>query len=108
MAKAFFVYMMTNRPYGTLYIGVTSDLIKRVYQHRSGEGSAFTAKYNLRRLVWFERADTAEAAITREKRLKKWRRAWKVGLIEAGNPSSRDLWPEICGEVPAFAGMTSG
>ena len=104
MAKSFFVYMMTNRPGGTLYTGVTSDLVTRVAQHRAGIGSAFTAKYNLKRLVWFEAAETAEAAIVREKQLKNWRRAWKIELIEAMNPEWRDLWPEMVGEIPASPG----
>ncbi len=99
MPKSFFVYMMANRPNGTLYIGVTSDLVKRVYQHRNGAGSAFTARYNVKRLVWYEPADTAEAAIIREKRLKKWNRAWKIHLIEAANPEWRDLWLEISGDI---------
>lgn len=94
--KIFHVYMVTNKPDGTLYIGVTSHLIQRVYQHRSGTVPGFTKKYNLRKLVWFEEHSYAEDALLRERRLKKWNRAWKVDLIEAANPDWRDLWEEVC------------
>ena len=96
MPKHFFVYMMTNRPQGTLYIGVTSDLVKRVYEHRTNAADGFTRRYTLHRLVWFEPHADAENAILREKRLKKWRRAWKLRLIEEQNPDWRDLYEEIC------------
>jgi putative endonuclease len=88
--------MMTNRPDGTLYIGVTSDLIQRAWQHRTGAADGFTKRYNLHRLVWYEHHDNAESAIRREKRLKKWPRNWKTALIDATNPEWRDLWDEIC------------
>ena len=96
MARTFHVYMMTNRPGGTLYIGVTSDLAARIFQHRSGVVPGFTRRYNLHRLVWFEEHGDAATAIQREKRLKKWRRAWKIDLIATMNPEWRDLYPDIC------------
>ncbi|CAN5217278.1 GIY-YIG nuclease family protein [soil metagenome] len=85
------VHIMGSDRNGTLYIGVTSDLIKRVHQHRTKAIDGFTARYNLARLVWFEMCDTMEAAITREKQLKNWRRRWKLELIETENPRWRDL-----------------
>ncbi len=89
------VYMMTNRPRGTLYIGVTGDLVKRVWEHRLHAAPGFTDRYNLERLVWFETHDAAPLAIQREKSLKRWYRRWKIALIEQDNPEWRDLWEEI-------------
>ena len=86
-----FVYIMTNRPAGVLYIGVTADLLRRIHQHRSGQGSSFCRRYGLDRLVLVEEYPTIEEAIVREKRLKKWERAWKIALIEAANPDWQDL-----------------
>ena len=86
-----FVYVMTNRPGGVLYIGVTADLARRIHQHRTGQGSSFCRRYGLDRLVLVEEYPTIEEAIVREKRLKKWERAWKIALIEAANPGWRDL-----------------
>jgi len=95
MENAYYVYIMTNRPKGTLYIGVTNHLIRRVYEHRIGVVPGFTAKYRLKRLVYFEQCGEIMVAIEREKRLKRWRRAWKVALIEVSNPTWRDLFEEI-------------
>ncbi len=95
MQKVGWIYIMTNRRDGTLYIGVTSDLVVRASQHRAGETPGFTQKYRLTQLVYFERHDDIVAAITREKVLKKWRRAWKVALIEKDNPTWRDLYASI-------------
>jgi len=86
------VYMMTNRMHGTLYIGVTANLIARVEQHRAGEVPGFTATYGLKRLVWFEQHDLIIDAIQREKSLKKYRRDWKINLIERDNPNWDDLF----------------
>ena len=80
------VYIMASGHHGTLYIGVTSDIAHRAWQHHTGELGGFTARYGCKRLVWMERHDTMEQAIAREKRLKKWERAWKVRLIEESNP----------------------
>jgi putative endonuclease len=88
-------YIMTNRAYGVLYIGVTSDLASRVHQHREGKGSAFCRRYKLTRLVLAEPHATIEEAIAREKMLKVWQRAWKVELIEAANPNWADLFETI-------------
>ena len=95
MPKAFFVYMMTNRPNGVLYIGVTSNLLQRVHQHRTGVINGFTKRYNLHHLVWFEAHATAETALHREKRMKEWKRAWKIKRIEAMNPGWCDLFEQI-------------
>jgi putative endonuclease len=89
------VYMMANRKHGTLYIGVTSDLISRVVQHREGDLEGFTQKYGLKRLVWYEPHDLIVTAIRREKSLKKYKRDWKINLIEAVNPHWDDLFAEI-------------
>ena len=91
MRRGGWTYIMTNRPRGVLYVGVTADLAARVDQHRQGKGSAFCRKYNLTQLVHAEPHATIEEAIVREKALKAWQRAWKVELIESGNPEWRDL-----------------
>ena len=93
------VYLMASGVQGTLYIGVTSDLVQRVWQHREGVIPGFTQRYGVKRLVWYERHESMEAAILREKALKKWQRAWKVRLIEESNLPWRDLWTDICGEA---------
>ena len=85
------VYLLASRRNGTLYVGVTSNLLARIYQHRSGAVRGFTREYGVKLLVWFEQHPTMESAILREKRLKKWNRDWKLALIEAGNPDWRDL-----------------
>ena len=94
-AKGGWVYMMTNRPNGTLYIGVTSNLIQRASQHRAGEIEGFTQRYNLKRLVYFEHHDDIREAIAREKILKTWNRAWKDELIARENPNWDDLYAGI-------------
>ncbi|MBB4149438.1 putative endonuclease [Sphingobium scionense] len=83
--------MLASRRNGTLYVGVTSDLIKRLYEHRNGLIEGFTKDYGVKRLVWFEPHDSMDSAILREKRIKKWNRQWKIELIEAGNPDWDDL-----------------
>jgi putative endonuclease len=93
--RAYWVYILASRIGGTLYIGVTSDLIRRVYEHRSGFVPSFTDKYGVYRLVHYERFDDIEKALWREKRLKKWKRAWKIQLIEETNPNWDDLYPSI-------------
>ncbi|WP_066077879.1 GIY-YIG nuclease family protein [Bergeriella denitrificans] len=92
------VYILASRRNGTLYIGVTSDLIKRIYQHKNHQVQSFTERYDVILLVWYELHATMESAITREKQLKKWQRNWKLRLIEENNPNWRDLWAEIIGE----------
>ena len=88
-------YILASDRNGTLYIGVTSDLIGRVWQHREHVVEGFTSKYEVTRLVWYEMHGTMEEAITREKRIKKWNRNWKILLIEDKNPYWNDLWEEI-------------
>lgn len=87
----YFVYMLASQRNGTLYVGVTNGLARRVEEHRSGAVPGFTAKHGLKRLVWYEAHDDVLAAIEREKVLKKWRRAWKIALIEQANPEWNDL-----------------
>ncbi len=86
------VYIMTNRPNGTLYVGVTSDLVRRAWEHREGLVPGFTKRYGLKRLVYAERHDSLIGAIQREKNLKHWPRAWKVSLITRDNPRWNDLY----------------
>lgn len=97
MDKTFYVYMLASARNGTLYIGVTSNLIKRIWEHREGVVEGFTKEYGVKYLVWFETHTDATAAITREKQLKKWNRAWKVRLIQQENPYWRDLYEELTG-----------
>ncbi len=87
----YFVYLMANGRNGTLYVGVTSDLTRRAVEHLDGAAEGFTKKYGIDRLVWFEEFNHIDEAITREKQIKKWRRAWKLELIEAVNPEWTDL-----------------
>ena len=89
------VYILTNRPNGILYVGVTNDLVRRVFEHRSGFGGGFTKRYGLKRLVYFERFDDIRHAIQREHNIKHWSRAWKVRTIVAANPDWEDLYPTI-------------
>ena len=95
--RRYWVYILASRIGGTLYIGITSDLVRRVYQHREEGGGGFTKRYGVSRLVYFEQFDDPENAIRREKRLKKWTRAWKIALIEKDNPNWDDLYPGIAG-----------
>ena len=92
---SYYVYMLASRKHGTLYIGVARDLVRRVYEHKTKAVPGFTTKYGVDRLVWYEVYDDPTNAITREKELKKWRRAWKIRLIEEMNPEWRDLYDEI-------------
>ena len=89
------VYILASNPYGTLYIGVTSDLVQRVWQHKNDLVEGFTERYGVHMLVWYELHETMESAIAREKALKKWNRAWKIELIENSNPNWADLYDEI-------------
>ena len=95
MAKQPAVYIVTSRPGGPLYTGVTSELRARIWKHREGAIDGFTKAYNIQRLVYFELCSDMVSAIQREKRIKKWRREWKVRLIEAANPKWEDLWDKI-------------
>jgi putative endonuclease len=93
--KIYHIYILSNHKNGTLYIGVTSDLAKRVYEHKAHLVEGFTDKYNLNKLVYYETMDDANVAITREKQLKKWNRQWKIELIEKDNPEWRDLYTDL-------------
>jgi len=89
------VYILTSQRNGTLYIGVTSDLTQRIWQHKNNQVDGFSKQYGCHSLVYFEQHATMPDAILREKQMKKWNRAWKIALIEKDNPTWRDLWPEI-------------
>jgi putative endonuclease len=91
----YYVYILTNKPRGTLYVGVTNDLVRRIYQHREGAVPGFTKRYGLKQLVHFEHYDTPKLAIQREKNIKHWSRIWKLDLINASNPQWRDLYNDI-------------
>lgn len=95
MEKKGFVYILASKPQGILYIGVTSSLVKRAWEHKQGVIEGFTKKYNVKRLVYFETSGSIESAIVREKQLKKWNRAWKIRLIEEGNPEWDDLYTDL-------------
>jgi putative endonuclease len=92
---AHYVYLLASRKHGTLYLGVTNDIVRRVYEHRTKVAHGFTARYDVDKLVWFEIYEDAVTAITREKELKKWWRDWKIRLIEEQNPAWGDLYPGI-------------
>jgi putative endonuclease len=91
------VYLLASERNGTLYLGVTSNLVQRIWQHREGVAEGFTSRYGVKTLVWYEQHESMENAILREKAIKKWRRAWKLELIEKENPTWKDLWPDIVG-----------
>ena len=95
MSKAGYVYIMASRRNGTIYIGATSDLIRRVWQHRNGAVAGFTKRYGCTLLVWFQAFDSLDAARHRELQMKEWRRAWKLRMIEELNPDWDDLYPKL-------------
>lgn len=89
------VYMLASQRNGTLYVGVTSNLVQRAWQHKEGLAEGFTKKYGVKTLVWYEQHETMESAIAREKAIKEWQRAWKIALIEKANPDWADLYAGI-------------
>ena len=91
----YYVYLMASRRHGTLYVGVTNDLIRRAYEHRTDAVEGFTSRYRIHLLVWFECYDDPLTAIAREKGIKKWRREWKINLIEKTNPEWADLFGSL-------------
>jgi putative endonuclease len=97
MLKQAYIYILASKRNGTLYIGVTSDLIKRIYEHKHDLVDGFTKRYRVHDLVYFEAHEDIQQAITREKQMKKWKRNWKLRLIEKTNPTWRDLYDEILG-----------
>ena len=97
---SYFVYILASGAYGTLYIGVTNGLIRRVEQHRAGEASQFTRRYKVHTLVWYQEHADVREAIQREKTMKEWPRQWKINLIEEDNPRWADLYPSLPGVRP--------
>ena len=95
MEKYSYVYILANKPYGTLYVGVTADLAKRVWEHRNDVVHGFSQEHQTHLLVWYEQHGEIIEAIAREKLIKKWHRDWKVNLIQAMNPGWKDLYPQI-------------
>lgn len=93
--KQYYVYVLCSKRNGTLYIGVTSDLIKRIYEHKNNLVDGFTKKYSVHTLVYYETTDNIESAIKREKKLKSWKRKWKLDLIEKMNPEWKDLYVDL-------------
>lgn len=91
----YYVYILASKSYGTLYIGVTNDLVRRVWEHKNDFVEGFTKKYGVHRLVYYEQCEDVESAITREKQMKKWERRWKLELIEKMNPGWKDLYDDI-------------
>jgi putative endonuclease len=97
--KSYWVYILASRPRGTLYVGMTNDLVRRVYQHREGLADGFSQQYGVKMLVYYEQHATALAAIQREKNIKHWSRAWKLDLIRTLNPDWRDLWEDVAQQM---------
>lgn len=95
MRRQYYVYILTNKAYGTLYVGMTNDLVGRIWEHRSKSVKGFTEEHGLTRLVWYEIHEVPYEAITREKRIKKWNRDWKVNLIQRMNPEWDDLYESL-------------
>ena len=93
---AYYVYILASRRDGATYVGMTNDLVRRVFEHRQKAIPGFTSKYNIAQLVWFEIYEDPISAISREKELKKWKRSWKIRLIEVENPKWMDLYESIC------------
>ena len=104
MEKSYYIYILASRRNGTLYIGVTSDLIKRVWQHKNKFVEGFTEKYGVDKLVYYEQIEDAENALRREKRLKKYNRKWKMDIIEKLNPDWKDLYEELISGFPDRVG----
>jgi len=99
LTKQYYVYILASKRNGTLYIGVTSDIIKRVYEHKNGLIAGFTKKYNVHMLVFYEIHSDINQAIIREKQIKKWKRQWKLNLIEKSNPEWNDLYYNLIGDT---------
>jgi putative endonuclease len=95
MLKSYYVYILASKRNGTLYVGITNDLIKRVWQHKNDIAGGFTKKYQIHKLAYFEETNDVESAIKREKQLKQWNRKWKLDLIESKNPDWKDLYIDL-------------
>ena len=100
MERTYYVYLLASRKHGTLYCGVTNEILRRVFDHKSRQVPGFTRKYGIDRLVWFECHGDIGVAIEREKRIKRWKRAWKINLIEENNPDWNDLYLDLGGTLP--------
>jgi putative endonuclease len=100
--RQYYVYILASKRNGTLYTGVTNNLLKRVDEHKKNVVRGFTRKYHVHRLVYFEMYSDVRDAITREKRIKKWKRQWKIQLIEKSNPQWKDLWSDVVGQENGF------
>ena len=98
--KTYFVYILASRRNGTLYVGVTNDLVRRIYEHKNDLVEGFSQEYAVHELVYFEACEDIRTAIEREKRIKKWNRQWKIELIEKNNPEWNDLYPSIVDGFP--------
>ncbi len=96
MRRNYYVYILASGPYGTLYVGITRDLKRRVWEHQNDFVKGYTQRYGVHNLVWYEVHEDPYEAITREKRIKKWNRDWKVNLIQSMNPAWEDLYDKIC------------
>ena len=106
--RTYYVYILASQPQGTLYIGVTNDIFRRVVEHRNGQGGKFTRTYNVTKLMWVQEFADVEAAIQREKSLKRWPRAWKINHIERSNPDWHDLFPALQRYEPEPSFSASG
>ena len=95
MMRSYYVYMLASGMRGTLYIGVTNDLLRRVHEHKTDAVDGFTKQYGVKQLVWFDATPDIETAIAQEKRMKRWRRQWKIELVEKANPDWRDLYDDL-------------
>jgi len=95
VSRTYYVYILANRRNGTLYIGVTNDLVRRIYEHKNDLVPGFTKTYHVHSLVYYEQTNDVMSALNREKQLKWWRRSWKIALIEEINPDWKDLWEDI-------------
>jgi putative endonuclease len=103
---AFYVYILASQKNGTIYVGSSDNLTKRIWQHKTGAIGGFTSRYGVRTLVWWEIHDTREGAFRRERQIKEWKRAWKLRLIEAENLEWRDLYDEFLGAAPSQPSLT--
>lgn len=106
MNKSYYVYILASDKKGTLYIGVTNDLVRRIYEHKNNLASSFSSKYDIHSLVYYETTSDINSALLREKQMKKWKRQWKINLIEKMNPEWDDLYEKLVQWIPACAGMT--
>ncbi|HUD50586.1 GIY-YIG nuclease family protein [Parvibaculum sp.] len=108
MLKSYYVYILANGRNGTLYIGVTNDIVRRIAEHKSGQAKGFTKRYDVTQLVWFDETPDVNAAIQREKTMKRWPRAYKLNVIEEMNPQWRDLYDDLIAVPPNMPPLDPG